>query len=135
MESAKHMDSRRKGPSQKVFYYARLLWAKSMLWGASLGCHQLPERSFHFRGYQFPVCARCTGTFLGELLCLAGFFAFGLLLPLWAALDCAAVMLLDWVANQLRWYNGSNAWRFITGVLGGLGCWSVLVAACLAIFF
>ncbi|MGG7175281.1 DUF2085 domain-containing protein [Clostridium neonatale] len=25
------------------------------------GCHQLPDRSFFIRSYQFPICARCTG--------------------------------------------------------------------------
>lgn len=111
----------------RVFYISRLLWAKSMLLGTSLGCHQLPERSFHIRGYQFPVCARCTGIFAGELACLIAFFGFGLLMPVWAALACALVMLCDWVAQQLELYRGSNTGRFITGMLGGLGCWSILI--------
>ena len=32
-----------------------------------LGCHQIPERSFNYKGYQFPICARCTGILLGEI--------------------------------------------------------------------
>jgi uncharacterized membrane protein len=28
-------------------------------------CHQLPARSFHFGVAQMPVCARCTGIYLG----------------------------------------------------------------------
>jgi uncharacterized membrane protein len=32
---------------------------------ASFVCHQLPERSFHFRGAQMPVCARCVGLYVG----------------------------------------------------------------------
>lgn len=31
----------------------------------SLVCHQLPERSFHHAGAQYPVCARCLGLYLG----------------------------------------------------------------------
>ena len=31
----------------------------------SLICHQLQERSFYFAGAQLPVCARCTGLYVG----------------------------------------------------------------------
>ncbi len=31
-------------------------------------CHQIPERSFHIAGHQLPLCARCSGTFLGALV-------------------------------------------------------------------
>jgi uncharacterized membrane protein len=31
--------------------------------GASLICHQRPERSFHLAGAQLPVCARCAGLY------------------------------------------------------------------------
>ena len=32
--------------------------------GASLICHQRPERSFHLAGVQLPVCARCLGLYV-----------------------------------------------------------------------
>ena len=38
----------------------------------SLICHQLPERSFHLFGVQLPVCARCTGLYVGGALGLSG---------------------------------------------------------------
>lgn len=28
-------------------------------------CHQLPERSFHIKGFQMPLCARCMGILIG----------------------------------------------------------------------
>ena len=33
-------------------------------------CHQIPERSFFAHTHQFPLCARCTGMYLGALLSL-----------------------------------------------------------------
>ena len=47
--------------------------AASSIYGLAVGiyavghfvCHQLPARSFHLWGAQLPVCARCTGVYLG----------------------------------------------------------------------
>lgn len=111
----------------KFFYITRLVWVAGMGLGHFSGCHQLPERSFSIRGYQFPICARCTGTLVGELAVLIAYFGFGLLLPPAAAFGCAMVMLFDWAAQQLGRYEGSNPGRFFTGILGGLGCWTMLI--------
>src|SRR5512139_881977 len=43
------------------------LWDKARLIGYAL-CHQLPERSFFFHEHQSPLCARCTGMYLGFLV-------------------------------------------------------------------
>ena len=42
------------------------------------GCHCRSDRSFFFRGKQFPLCARCTGELIGILLAPAAFWIFGL---------------------------------------------------------
>jgi len=44
---------------------------------ASRVCHQRPERSFRFGGAPLPVCARCTGTYVGAAFALMGLFAVG----------------------------------------------------------
>lgn len=36
-------------------------------------CHRIPDRSFHLGGRQLPLCARCTGTYLGVLAGLGAF--------------------------------------------------------------
>ena len=37
----------------------------------SVVCHQLPERSFYWGQWQFPVCSRCTGLYLSAAVGLA----------------------------------------------------------------
>lgn len=34
----------------------------------SLVCHQRAERSFHYQGAQYPVCARCFGLYAGAVV-------------------------------------------------------------------
>jgi uncharacterized membrane protein len=48
---------------------------KAHLIGYSI-CHQIPARSFFMAGQYLPLCARCTGTYLGIVI---AFVAFGLL--------------------------------------------------------
>jgi uncharacterized membrane protein len=40
------------------------LWEKARVIGYAL-CHQLPDRSFFIHEHQSPLCARCTGMYLG----------------------------------------------------------------------
>jgi uncharacterized membrane protein len=42
----------------------RPLWAVAIYAACSFVCHQIPERSFHTAGVQWPVCARCAGLYL-----------------------------------------------------------------------
>jgi uncharacterized membrane protein len=42
------------------------LWDKARLIGYAL-CHQLPDRSFFIHEHQTPLCARCTGMYVGFL--------------------------------------------------------------------
>jgi hypothetical protein len=43
---------------------------------ASIVCHQIPERSFELFAAQLPVCARCTGIYLGAAMA-------AVLTPIW----------------------------------------------------
>jgi uncharacterized membrane protein len=45
----------------------RLVAASTFLAG-TLICHQRADRSFHIGGAQMPVCARCTGLYVGALM-------------------------------------------------------------------
>ena len=37
----------------------------------SVVCHQLPERSFYWGQWKFPVCSRCTGLYVSAAIGLA----------------------------------------------------------------
>ncbi len=87
--------------------------------GRASGCHQRPERSFFFRGRQFPVCARCTGVYLGELAALLTLR--WVRPPLWVAPLFCAVMLADWGVQALGWRESTNPRRLVTGLLCGYG--------------
>jgi hypothetical protein len=49
-------------PAPARFWYGLAFAVYS---AGSFICHQLPERSFHLWSAQMPVCARCTGIYLG----------------------------------------------------------------------
>lgn len=40
----------------------------------SMICHQIPDRSFHLASAQLPVCARCTGLYVGALTGVIAWF-------------------------------------------------------------
>jgi len=109
---------------KNVYYYLRFAWVKSMHLGAHLGCHQLPERSFYFRNYQFPVCARCCGALIGEIAALTALF-FKFKIPLYADFILMGTMFTDWFIQFIGILESNNIRRLITGILGGYGCWSL----------
>lgn len=87
-------------------------------------CHRRPERSFFFRGHQFPVCARCTGIYFAAVtsLILINYIELdyniftlliGILLLIPSAIDGGIQYLTD--------YESTNTKRLITGLLNGLG--------------
>jgi len=89
-------------------------------------CHRAPERSFHYKGKQFPVCARCTGVVAGRLLAFASFWWTDI--ALWIPLALLAVMFFDWGLQYVKVKESTNIRRLITGICGGYGLvYSVLI--------
>ena len=98
-------------------------------------CGRIPGHSFIIGGRQLPLCARCTGTYLGVLL---GFLGLAMLrrrrasdLPPGGVLASLVIFIVLWgidglnsflslFPNAPHLYEPHNLLRLITGVLQGL---------------
>lgn len=98
---------------------ADALWIKLMKMGSYLGCHQMPERSFFYKKYQFPVCARCTGVLISAVISLIVFA--NVKIPVSVCIILSSVMLIDWLLQYWDIKESNNRRRLITGLVGGLG--------------
>lgn len=89
-------------------------------------CHQLPERSFFYKGMQFPVCARCTGVLLGMFLLgpIITIFTFG---NMYVSLGLLFIMIFDGFLQLKIKYNSNNFKRLITGLGAGYAVFSFIV--------
>ncbi len=98
-------------------------------------CHRFPERSFFFGGQQLPLCARCSGTFLGVMLTLITLTLAGRArasrVPPLRVLVVLALFTLLWASDGLNsyltfypaaphLYEPQNWLRLTTGMLNGL---------------
>jgi uncharacterized membrane protein len=105
-------------------------------------CHQIPERSFFLGGHQLPLCARCTGTYLGVAvgfgtLALLGRWRTGELLSTWILalmVGFVAIMgvdglnsYLDLVLGHPVLYEPQNWLRAVTGSLNGIALSMILM--------
>lgn len=103
------------------------LWIKAMHFcGDRWGCHQIPERSFFIKGYQFPVCARCTGIILGYIVAII-LRIFGVHINF--AL-CTVMILPTAIDGGIQFftsYTSNNVKRFTTGLLAGVGFMQIIL--------
>lgn len=144
---------------QSILATAAVVWAGALMLGAfiasrpqvgaaaytlsatiygvgALICHQRPQRSFHLWGAQLPVCARCTGIYLGAAVAAVigsmGYFDAGRgpsakalrLAILIAALPTLLTLTYEWTTGHMP----ANWLRAASGLpLGAIVAW-VLVA-------
>lgn len=95
-------------------------WVNCMRMGRFLGCHQRPDRSFFYKNKQFPICARCTGVIIGQILAITAFLL-NFKLNLMISIVFCAIMFCDWLIQKLKIKESTNIRRLITGLLGGYG--------------
>jgi uncharacterized membrane protein len=111
-----------------------LLWDKAGAVGYAI-CHRIDERSFHTHDHQLPLCARCTGIYLGVLTGLAFFAARGRLraarLPNVYVLAVMVLLGMGYAFDGLNSYlslfdaytpvyQPHNTLRLLTGLIFGL---------------
>ncbi len=107
---------------------------KARLIGYAL-CHQMPDRSFFIHDHQFPLCARCTGMYLGLITGAAFMLVRGRTraarmppAPIVATLVLFIIVMgIDGVNSTIsiipgapQLYHTTNLHRIITGTLYGL---------------
>ena len=114
-------------------------WEKLRLLGYAV-CHQMEARSFFYHHMQSPLCARCTGMYLGGLLAIV-FQAFqgrkGRFPPGWVMMILGLLFIwfgVDGLNSFMRFipgftygYQPSNLLRLITGSGVGLGIGAILM--------
>lgn len=96
------------------------------------GCHCREDRSFHYQGKKFPICARCTGELIGMLLCTA--VSFFWLPPVSAAVLLLVPLIADGFVQLKTAYESTNLRRVVTGFLFGYGLVSLFLISSIAAF-
>ena len=79
----------------------------------------MPDRSFFFKGYQFPVCARCTGILIGYIIGVI-YIIFSNKLGYILELLLIVPLLIDGIGQYRGYFVSTNIRRLITGILGGI---------------
>jgi uncharacterized membrane protein len=98
------------------------IWISLMRMGSKTGCHQMNDRSFSFKGFQFPLCARCTGLLLGQITgILLSVFFIKCDIRLLFCLAVFSTLLLgaDGVGQLKKLWISTNPRRLVTGILCG----------------
>lgn len=101
-------------------------WAFFMRLGDKCGCHQREDRSFFIKGWQFPVCSRCTGILTGQVIGII-FYIFSVRIPFYLDFLFLAIMFLDWFIQYKKVKESTNIRRFITGNLAGIAQVSIII--------
>lgn len=100
-------------------------------------CHQLPDRSFVLAGRQLPVCARCTGLYLGVACGLIGWFLIRRFLArrqvnprvaLYAFAIAVVPTAVSWAMGILGAWDGSNVTRAVLAVPLGVTAGAIVAA-------
>lgn len=101
---------------KKIKRWIKIMTLTRKIWG----CHQKPERSFVICGYQFPLCARCTGVLVGYF-CAFAFLAFKFIMPTPVCVLLLFPLIIDGSVQMFFSIMSNNIRRFVTGLIFGIG--------------
>lgn len=101
-------------------------WAFFMRLGNRCGCHQREDRSFKIKGWQFPICSRCTGILTGQIIGIILYLC-NIRIPIYIDFIFLAIMFFDWFIQFKKIKESTNFRRFITGNLAGIAQMSILI--------
>ncbi len=101
-------------------------WLFWMNIGKRSRCHQMKERSFFYGNFQFPVCARCTGIYIGQFI-IAPISWLLQLNFLYLNIIFVFVLAADGLLQHFDIKESNNPRRLITGLLGGYGFMMLLI--------
>jgi len=102
------------------------IWAFLMRLGNRCGCHQMEDRSFKIKGWQFPICSRCAGILTGQIIGII-LYLLGFRIPIYIDFLFLLIMFLDWFIQFKNIKESTNLRRFITGNLAGIAQMSILI--------
>lgn len=95
----------------------------------SMICHGIPERSLRIADHLLPVCARCTGIYLGGILsALAALLLRVRSASLALGIALMSPLAIDGTAQALGLWATGNPARFATGMLFAAGFVTAAVA-------
>lgn len=96
------------------------------------GCHCLENRSFHYKGKKFPLCARCTGELIGILF--GGLIWVFFNLHTYIYIILMIPMMFDGFVQLFSSYTSTNIRRVITGFLFGYSLISIFIQSNIYVF-
>lgn len=101
-------------------------WAFFMRLGNRCGCHQRPDRSFFIGKWQFPICGRCTGILLGQIIAVI-LYSLKIRVPTLLGFLFLIIMFIDWFIQYKKIKDSTNIRRLITGTLAGIAQISIIL--------
>jgi len=94
-------------------------------------CHRLPDRTFNIKGHYFPVCARCTGFYIGAFSYFIYVYFFYVQYTIFLILIAVLMLIPTFIDGFTQLFNfreSNNILRLFTGLIGGLGL-AILIKA------